>query len=473
MSSRKCFIFTALLVALVVLTAMPSWAGGTQKFALDRVNIKSLKKVVVVAASYSSSSDVSKDIDNMTAESADESIKGLSADILSTDSAWSTDKDALLAYFVARLQSVSPDMWSKVSADFPSFASSEEGNSGNTPADTNTPTEPDSAGTTPETPSSGPDSDDAFGDLDDGTQETQQAIDDAKEALDNAGVDMNALTPEERADLVENIKQETAAAQAEAASGAVSDPTVPAGTNLATSIDSGLSDLSATPKVTKPKELDATEQAQAVATLTEIEGIEAKDVVAATSENIEIGDVPRSLEQQINIITSLLENIADALTKIITGDTPNGVTVATTLPTLKPKYDGYYPMKVNLRHVPPTKKLQLWRSTKDIKDAAGVASVSVSAAKDYYFLDENGKVTEKVQGNAANMTVVPYLEAGETYDSAFITVEATADDQKALETYAAAEPENPETSSSGGGCNLGFAALGLIAAATLLLKKKF
>ena len=79
-----------------------------------------------------------------------------------------------------------------------------------------------------------------------------------------------------------------------------------------------------------------------------------------------------------------------------------------------------------------------------------------------------------ISGDASKMTVVPYLKAETTYDSAFITVDATKADQEAIEALTAqetTEETTTETKSSGssGGCQVGFG-LGALAALTAFKK---
>ena len=76
--------------------------------------------------------------------------------------------------------------------------------------------------------------------------------------------------------------------------------------------------------------------------------------------------------------------------------------------------------------------------------------------------------------------MVPYLKAGQTYDSAFITADATEEDAKTLEsvveessssTNPEPEPSSSGSSSSSSGCDAGLGALALMAALPLMSRK--
>lgn len=491
MKCRKCFIFAALLVALVIISAVPTWAAGTKKFALGNVNIKSLRYTVVVAADWGTYADTSEDIFKLYNDiSADIVAGGASKDeydewwsiLRSSFDMKSSDFKADSSGIADHPTSKDMDTWItalKTAIDNLNKDNGSDGDGGgessnNTDSNNNNDNDSDGDSSTGDGDTETPTTDatkEALDALSDGSPETEKAIEEAYEAANQAGV---TITPEDAPAYVNNIKAINQEAEVELNQGVVGSVEVPAATNLVADVEA-LSALTTTPKVTKPAALEASDQQQAEATLT-ASGVDASDIKAATPENITIGDVSNSLEEQTSIIIKLLEEIAEALTKVTASDgAENGVAVATTLPSLAPKTDGYYPMKVNLRHVVPGRKVRFWTSTSAIKSAAGVASVSLSEAEEgsYFFLDENGNDTKGVvKGDAAKMTVVPYLKGGTTYGQPFITVDATADEQKALGSYAAAEPETPETSSSGGGCNAGFATCGLAAAALLLTASK-
>ena len=144
---------------------------------------------------------------------------------------------------------------------------------------------------------------------------------------------------------------------------------------------------------------------------------------------------------------------------------------------MTPRTTGYFPMKVNMRHLVPGQRPRFWHSKEAFINKADTASVSLAEAEegDAFFLDENGNPTTTIKGDASKMMVVPYLIAETPYDSAFITVDASESDQATIEelaknTEALDEEEEEEEKNtvggSGGGCELGFglgAALALAA----------
>ena len=105
--------------------------------------------------------------------------------------------------------------------------------------------------------------------------------------------------------------------------------------------------------------------------------------------------------------------------------------------------------------------------------AAGTITASVADGEeegDAFFLDSDGNPTTIVSGDAAEMSVVPYLEADKDYSSSFITADATANDLAALaeltdSTSSETEDDEAEvegnkvtlSNSSSSGCNSGFA----------------
>ncbi len=367
--------------------------------------------------------------------------------------------------------------------------SSDSGSSGGN-TDTSPTTTPEEPATEPETPATPEQNQEqnnqALDALNDGTQETQDAIDAAKEALEKAGTDV-ALTPEETAALVNNQKEIAAESGAEQSSGQVADTTAPAATDLPVSDAlSGLNDLSVQPKVVEPEAPTEEEMARIEEKLSNPDNLDDEaqaalpddfnpaDIVTASEENIEIGSVPTSLAEQARIIERLFDLIGDLLTKMTSGGASNGVTIASSLPTLTPKTTGYFPMKMNLRHLTPGRRVRFWPSAAAFEAAANGGSVSLAAAEgSAFFLDGDGNPTTTIKGDASKMTVVPYLEAGKTYDTAFITADATEADAATLNEVVAesGSSETKSGSSSSGGCDSGLGALALAAALPLLARK--
>ena len=133
--------------------------------------------------------------------------------------------------------------------------------------------------------------------------------------------------------------------------------------------------------------------------------------------------------------------------------------IATLLPEITVDKDGYYPMEVNLRNLMPGRVLSFWPSAEYLNQYAAGEVDEYKA----YFLDENNEVVTKVSGDASKMKVVPYLEKGKTYDTAFIAVNATEEDLAALNEYnnsTASDDEKPSSSPSGG-CDAGFGFMAL------------
>ena len=150
-----------------------------------------------------------------------------------------------------------------------------------------------------------------------------------------------------------------------------------------------------------------------------------------------------------------------------------GLVIATLLPEITVDADGYYPMEVNLRNVMPGRVLSFWPSADYLKQYVN-GDVDVY---DAYFLDDSNKVVTKVSGDAAKMKVVPYLEKGKKYDTAFIAVNATTEDLAALVEYNnnnnASDDVKPSSNPSGG-CDvgLGFGALAFAVAPLALIGKR-
>ncbi len=318
----------------------------------------------------------------------------------------------------------------------------------------------------------------------DGTPETTNAIEAAKEALENANITV-PLTEEEVRALVQNQKEIAAEKTTEAEEGRVSNPEVPAASNLFedNSSLSALDNLSAAPKATEPGRPNDTEQAAIVSSLSNLSNVDAdakadipadfdpNEIQQATEENIEIASVPSLLEAQAEFIQDLFNAIKEYLTKVINTEARYGVTLATRMPALRPKTTGYFPMNINMRNLVPGQRLRYWSSTEAIEEAATAETASLAADDKEgtaFFLDKNGNPTTVVKGNASKMKVVPYLVAGKTYDSAFITVDATEEDQKTL-TALAAQKTDDNSGSSSGGCELGLG-LGALAAFMAFMK---
>ncbi|MBQ9527860.1 MAG: hypothetical protein IJR68_09625 [Fretibacterium sp.] len=110
-------------------------------------------------------------------------------------------------------------------------------------------------------------------------------------------------------------------------------------------------------------------------------------------------------------------------------------------------------------------------------------SVSVAAAEgECYFLDAEGNRVNEVKGDASNMTVVPYLTAGTTYEDAFITVDATEADQPTFDVLAEKaipnpnggenSPDSPTSNKGSGGCDAGLGVVALLAFAGLVATRK-
>jgi len=372
------------------------------------------------------------------------------------------------------------------------------------PTDTVTPTPtPTPTTDTTETPATQEEiqeaNNEAVENLSDGTQETSDAIDAAKEALENAGV-TKQLSAEEAAALVQNQKEIAAEKTTEAVNNKVAETTVPAASDLLSDTPlSNLDNLSAAPKATEPGRPTAEEQNQIVNNLNASnlnnvdseskadipEDFDPSEIQEATEENLTIDALTDSLADQAEIIQDLFNAIKAYLTKV--ANTTHGVTLATGMPTLRPHSTGYFPMNMNMRNLVPGQRVRFWSSPQALEAAtnenssgqkAMKNSVSLAADNDKegsaFFLDSNGNPTTVVSEDASKMKVVPYLVAGEVYDSAFITVDATEEDQKAIEALAAQETTTAKnsSSSSSGGCDTGFGAAALLAAAFLLKKKR-
>jgi len=215
-----------------------------------------------------------------------------------------------------------------------------------------------------------------------------------------------------------------------------------------------------------------------------------------SANDIQIEEADNSVADQAEKIEQVFDEVYEVLPNVTNAGGTQGVILVTVFPTMRPTTSGFFPMKANLRNVTPGRRLLFWPSPAAMKANARGASITeneevegpqeISLAQafamlsasgsegDAFFLDENGNPVTKVTGDASKMQVVPYLEGGKTYDSAFITADATADDLEALKTLASdntvQENGSVSTNGGGGGCELG---LGLGALAALMAFTKF
>ena len=320
-----------------------------------------------------------------------------------------------------------------------------------------------------------------------------------------------SLSEEEITFAIFNKTEESADAVVEATKG-VENTTKPAGTDLLkkSSNDSlkAAQNLSVKPKVVTPVAVNSTKAAEMQKTFQTFANTGQSDVdvelVKAASgnlqTNIEIEPASGSLETQLEQLETLLTQIAETLVKAVNPKTQNkGMVVATSLPTMKPKVAGFFPMSVNLRNLTPGRKLMFWpsveffnayvaRQQSALAGGVSLADVSVADSKEgqFFFLDSAGNPVSTVSGDASDMYVVPYLEKDGNYSTAFITADATADDKTELQALAeAANPGNnpdsnpgseksPTSDKSSGGCDAGFGLAGMLALAAglLTLRKK-
>lgn len=300
---------------------------------------------------------------------------------------------------------------------------------------------------------------------------------------------------------VQNKKNEAADAVVEATEG-VKDPYKPAGTDLLekSTNDSlkAAQNLSVKPKVVTPKAVDSTTATKMKQDFTEkasagdvdanvdVDAVKAAAANLQTEDAIEIETASGSLEAQLKQLESLLTQIAETLVNAVNPKTQNkGMVVATSLPKMTPKASGFFPMAVNLRNLTPGRKLMFWPSVEFFNQRAAAQSqvslADVSLADDqegkFFFLDEAGNPVSTVSGDAAKMSVVPYLAEGTDYSTAFITADATSNDKTELQTLAEAAQsggESPTSDKSSGGCDAGFGLAGMLALAAglLTLRKK-
>ena len=332
-----------------------------------------------------------------------------------------------------------------------------------------------------------------------------------KKALEEVGAILNdslkpeeiaEVTPEEFESAVNNKKDEEAAKEAEK-SGEVADAKVPAGTDLLKDYSSNEAlqeandKLSVQPKVVEPVAVSETSKDQIATTLGELketevaEGVDFSTVQAAAENlqtDIQIDSAEKSVTGQTVAVEELFNKVSGDLADANGG---NGVVIATVFPRMRPNVTGFFPLKVNLRHLTPGRRLRFWPSVSHFQNTvsgkAVVADVSLAAAAQegsFFFLDSAGNPVSTVRGNAADMTVVPYLEKDGDYSTAFITVDANeaGSDLKALKDLAEAaksggedektDTDNPTSDKSSGGCDMGLGGIALLMAASLLLTKK-
>ena len=299
--------------------------------------------------------------------------------------------------------------------------------------------------------------------------------------------DISKLTADEIKSAVENKADEMNDAKEEAQNNKVKDPTEPAGTDLIDKSDTA-SDalkkanekLSVKPKVVEPTPLSESDVQKVK---DKLEGLIDPDKLMPSSYlHINTTEEDKDLSKQAERIENLFKLIAKALANVIntafgkieavtaaSSASDKGLVIATLLPEMTVDADGYYPMEVNLRNLMPGRVLSFWPSADYLKQyAAGEVK-----KYDAYFLDENNEVVTKVSGNAAKMKVVPFLEKGKTYDTAFIAVNATTDDLAALEAYnSTVSPDVKPSSNPSGGCDSGFGALALAVVLPAMLRKR-
>lgn len=336
----------------------------------------------------------------------------------------------------------------------------------------------------------------------------ETTVEAVKDAISDIEVPLSDYDLEKFAENVEAIEKDREAES----SGEVVDAKTPAASDLPVSeAIAAVNELSTKPKVTEPEALKGealetakenlkaivTSKASDTETLTKDQqaaivdipnDFDPEEIQEVTGDSITIEPLSKNLDDQAAIISDLFDKIGELLTTALKGLNEGdeggkyGSVIATAMPTMTPNTTGYFPMKINMRHLTPGKRPRFWPSVEHFRRAtvSGVASLAGEEG-DAFFLDENGNPTATISGDASNMTVVPFLKEGVPYDSAFITVDATQDDQKKLKKLLAdnqteTEEPKPETSSgSGGGCEvagLGFGALAALAALMKATKKR-
>ncbi|MBQ7196513.1 MAG: InlB B-repeat-containing protein, partial [Synergistaceae bacterium] len=305
--------------------------------------------------------------------------------------------------------------------------------------------------------------------------------------------DLENVTQEEIATAIENKQQEQADATKEASTGQVEDTTKPAGTDLiansntaSDALKQANENLSVQPKVVTPEAATSEELDEYSDKLANVDEGSVKDedidldLVNSAAENlqndIEIENADSDLNAQAEKVEQIFNEVSKDLANVTNSAGNKGVVIVTIVPKLTPHKTGFFPMKVNLRNVTPGRKLRFWPSIEffiSYASGANIATLADDAKEgDAFFLDADGNPTTKVSGNAADMTVVPYLTEGKEYDSVFITTDATSNDLAALTTLTQSPDVSDNTTettktigSSGAGCNSSFgfsAMLGLI-----------
>ena len=262
----------------------------------------------------------------------------------------------------------------------------------------------------------------------------------------------------------------------------VKNPTVPAATDLLEGSDLGNAlkeqnvELTVSPKIVEPEPVSETSKDQIAGTL----GVEIQT-------DVTIEPASRDLKGQTEAVEKVFNEVSADLAGATNSTGGKGVVIAAVFPKIKAgATSGFYPLKMNLRHLTPGRKPKFWPSVEFFLAAAEGASGKISVAGveladaegDCYFLDAKGNKVNEVKGDASNMTVVPYLTAGKEYSDAFITVDATEKDQPGLEVLKETgsggngdpdAPDSPTSNKGSGGCDalsgglLALVALGLVA----------
>ena len=332
------------------------------------------------------------------------------------------------------------------------------------------------------------------GNVEGSTKEQQAAALDVKEELEEAGLKVSDLSASEVKSAVENKAQERKDAFYEA-SGQVEKTTVPAATDLLEGssnedLQAANKELTVQPKVVEPEVLNETSRDQAATNINKAargeqevaEGVDSRAVQAAdqqgllTSKDITIEPASDDLKAQAEAVEKVFILLSADLAGAADG---KGVVIVTVFPKMTPRVSGFFPLRVNLRHLMPGRRLKFWPSVSYFQQhAQGGASVSLAAEGklgQYFFLDENGVPTAVVSGDASKMVVVACLKGGESYDSAFITVDATEKDQetlKDLKEKATSNPDAPTSDKDGGGCDTLSGGLLALALAGLVATRK-
>ena len=244
---------------------------------------------------------------------------------------------------------------------------------------------------------------------------------------------------------------------------------------------------SVSPKVVEPEVLSETSKDQAAKNIREAannndvaDGVDLDAVKAAADEglktDIDIESADKDLDKQTEAVEKVFSSVSADLAGATNSTGGKGLVITAVLPKMTPKVDGFYPLRVNHRHLlpDPNRRLRFWLSVEHfLRYAQGRVSVAGAESKegDFFFLDENGVPTAVVSGDASKMVAVACLKGGETYDSAFITVDATEKDQDTLTDLKENATGNGAPTSDkdgGGGCDAGLGSLALLALAAAL-----